>query len=125
MKNTLLLLCACLLSACQVDRETQIQELTEQMTLEEKVGMLHGQTMFTSSGVDRLNIAPIKYADGPFGIREELEPHSWAPLHLNTDSATFFPTGSALAATWSEEMARLYGKGMAQEARTRGKDMIL
>lgn len=125
MKNTLLLLCACLLSACQVDMDTQIQELTEQMTLEEKVGMLHGQTMFTSSGVERLNIAPIKYADGPFGIREELEPRSWAPLHLTTDSATFFPTGSALAATWSEDMARLYGKGMAEEARTRGKDMIL
>ncbi|HRW95640.1 MAG TPA: glycoside hydrolase family 3 C-terminal domain-containing protein [Bacteroidales bacterium] len=125
MKNTLLLLCACMLSACHVDMEKQIQDLTEQMTLEEKVGMLHGQTMFTSSGVERLNIAPIKYADGPFGIREELEPHSWAPLHLTTDSATFFPTGSALAATWSEEMARLYGKGMAQEARTRGKDMIL
>jgi len=81
-----------MLFACHVDTETQIQELTEQMTLEEKVGMLHGQTMFTSSGVERLNIAPIKYADGPFGIREELEPHSWAPLRLTTDSATFFPT---------------------------------
>ncbi len=100
-------------------------KIIAQMTLEEKVGMLHGATMFSSGGVERLGIAPLKYADGPFGIREELQDHSWAPLGLTTDSATFFPTGSALAATWSEEAAYLYGKGMAQEARARGKDMIL
>jgi beta-glucosidase len=41
------------------------------------------------------------------------------------DKATFFPTGSALAATWSPEMAYDYGTGIAREARLRGKDMIL
>lgn len=95
------------------------------MTLEEKINMLHGKNMFSSAGVERLNIPDIEYADGPFGIREEMEPHSWNSLHLSTDSATFFPTGSALAATWSTEMAYKYGEGMAAEAKLRGKDMIL
>jgi len=54
-----------------------------------------------------------------------LQPHSWAPLGLENDKATFFPTGSALAATWSPELAYLYGTGMAKEGRLRGKDMIL
>ena len=67
----------------------------------------------------------MEYADGPFGIREEMEPHSWNSAHLTTDSATFFPTGSALAATWSTEWAYAYGQGMSREARLRGKDMIL
>ncbi|OQB68144.1 MAG: Thermostable beta-glucosidase B [Bacteroidetes bacterium ADurb.Bin139] len=125
MKKLAIFTGICMLAACSADIEKQIKDLTAQMTLEEKVDMLHGQTMFTSAGVERLDIAPVKYADGPFGIREELEPRSWRPLGLTTDSATFFPTGSALAATWSEEMAYLYGKGMAEEARTRGKDMIL
>lgn len=125
MKKILVITGICMLAACSADTEKQIRDLTAQMTLEEKVDMLHGQTMFTSAGVERLGISSIKYADGPFGIREELEPRSWTPLGLTTDSATFFPTGSALAATWSEEMAYLYGKGMAEEARTRGKDMIL
>ncbi len=125
MKKILAITGICMLAACSPDTEKQIKDLTAQMTLEEKVDMLHGQTMFTSAGVERLGIDPVKYADGPFGIREELEPHSWTPLGLTTDSATFFPTGSALAATWSEEMAYLYGTGMAEEARTRGKDMIL
>ena len=105
--------------------EQQIDEIISGMTLEEKVEMLHGKNMFSSAGIPRLGIADMEYADGPFGIREEMEPHSWNSAHLTTDSATFFPTGSALAATWSTEWAYAYGKGMSREARLRGKDMIL
>lgn len=105
--------------------EKEITAIIKKMTLEEKVAMLHGKHMFTSEGVPAQGIADMVYADGPFGIREEMEPHSWNSLHLTTDSATFFPTGSALAATWSHELAYKYGTGMAREARLRGKDMIL
>lgn len=107
----------------QYDR--QIDEVLSQMTLEEKIEMLHAKHMFVSSGVDRLGIADMKYADGPFGIREEMQPNSWSPLGWETDKATFFPTGSALAATWSPELAYDYGTGLAREARLRGKDMVL
>ena len=105
--------------------ETEIDNIIKQMTLEEKIEMLHGKNMFSSAGIQRLGIADVEYADGPFGIREEMEPHSWNSAHLTTDSATFFPTGSALAATWSTEWAYAYGRGMSREARLRGKDMIL
>lgn len=105
--------------------EPQIERILNDMTLEEKIAMLHGKNMFSSAGVPRLGIADVEYADGPFGIREEMEPHSWNSLHLTTDSATFFPTGSALAATWSTDWAYAYGRGMSREARLRGKDMIL
>lgn len=105
--------------------EARITEIIKSMTLEEKVNMLHGKNMFSSAGIERLGIADIEYADGPFGIREEMEPHSWNPLRWDTDRATFFPTGSALAATWCPEVAYQYGRAMAIEARLRGKDMIL
>ena len=108
-----------------MQNEKKITGIIKNMTLEEKVAMLHGKHMFTSEGVPSQGIADMIYADGPFGIREEMEAHSWNSLHLTTDSATFFPTGSALAATWSEDLAYLYGTGMAREARLRGKDMIL
>jgi len=103
----------------------EIDALIKQMTLEEKVEMLHAKHMFVSAGVDRLGIADMKYTDGPFGIREELQPNSWTPLGLENDKATFFPTGSALAATWSAELAYEYGAAMAREARLRGKDVLL
>jgi beta-glucosidase len=105
--------------------DRQIDGILRQMTLEEKINMLHAKFMFVSAGVERLGISDMKYADGPFGIREELQPKGWNPLGWEKDKATFFPTGSALAATWSPELAYLYGTGMAREARLRGKDMIL
>ena len=108
-----------------LQNEPQIESIIKSMTLEEKINMLHGKNMFSSAGIPRLGIADVEYADGPFGIREEMEPHSWNSANLTTDSATFFPTGSALAATWSTERAYAYGKGMSREARLRGKDMIL
>ena len=95
------------------------------MTLEEKVEMLHSKTNMSSAGVERLGIADIRYADGPFGIREEGVPNGFQSAGWTLDSATYFPTGSALAATWSEDLAYKYGTGMGKEARLRGKDVIL
>ena len=105
--------------------DKQIDGIISQMTLEEKVNMLHAKHMFISAGVERLGIADMIYADGPFGIREEMQPDGWMGLGWQNDKATFFPTGSALAATWSPELAYKYGTGMAKEARLRGKDMLL
>ena len=130
-KRQLVLSAVCLVSALVwgqsrlLSHETEIDNIIKSMTLEEKINMLHGKNMFSSTGVPRLGIADVEYADGPFGIREEMEPHSWNSANLTTDSATFFPTGSALAATWSTEWAYAYGRGMSREARLRGKDMIL
>ena len=130
-KRQLVLSAVCLVSALVwgqsrlLSHETEIDNIIKSMTLEEKINMLHGKNMFSSAGVPRLGIADVEYADGPFGIREEMEPHSWNSANLTTDSATFFPTGSALAATWSTKWAYAYGRGMSREAKLRGKDMIL
>ena len=105
--------------------DAMIDAVIAQMTLEEKVNMLHSKTNMSSAGVERLGIADINYADGPFGIREEGQPNGFMSAGWKLDSATYFPTGSALAATWSREMAYIYGKGMGKEARLRGKDVIL
>ena len=94
------------------------------MTLEEKVEMLHSKTNMSSEGVPRLGIQDIKYTDGPFGIREE-NGEGFRSLGWTLDSATYFPTGSALAATWSKEMAYKNGWAMGKEGRLRGKDIIL
>lgn len=104
--------------------DEHINEIIGQMTLEEKVEMLHSKTIMSSEGVPRLGIDDIKYADGPFGIREEVG-DMFRPLGWELDSATYFPTGSALAATWSPKLAYKYGTGMAREAERRGIDMIL
>ena len=105
--------------------ELKIDSIISLMTLEEKIKMLYGNGMFTSAGIERLGIPELHYTDGPSGIREEVSKNSWAPLHITTDSATFFPTGSALAATWNPDLAYTYGTGIGEEAKTRGKDILL
>ena len=105
--------------------DSKIDAVIAKMTLEEKVNMLHSKTNMSSAGVERLGIADMHYADGPFGIREEGQPNGFMSAGWTLDSATYFPTGSALAATWSEELAYKYGTGMGKEARLRGKDVIL
>ena len=127
-KILLLLVPALTLAACAGAQSPQdkltvndkkIDKIIAQMTLEEKVEMLHSKTNMSSAGVERLGIADMHYADGPFGIREEGVPNGFQSAGWKLDSATYFPTGSALAATWSREMAYLYGTGMGTEARLR------
>jgi len=104
--------------------DKKIDEIISQMTLEEKVEMLHAKNIMASEGVPRLGIQEIRYADGPFGVREELG-DGFKPLNWEKDKATYFPTGSAMAATWSPEVAYECGKGIGLEARSRGKDVML
>ena len=104
--------------------DKKINEIIAQMTLEEKVEMMHSKTIMSSEGVPRLGIQDIKYADGPFGVREEVG-DGFRPKGWSLDSATYFPTGSALAATWSPELAYAYGNSIGVEARLRGKDIML
>ena len=44
--------------------EVQIGKLLEQLTLEEKIGMIHGAGLFRTEGVERLSIPPLFFSDG-------------------------------------------------------------
>ncbi|MBN2413999.1 glycoside hydrolase family 3 C-terminal domain-containing protein [candidate division KSB1 bacterium] len=105
--------------------ENQIEELLSRMTLEEKVSMCHANTKFSSTGVPRLGIPSLAMSDGPHGVREEIKPHSWESAGWTNDSCSYFPTLTALAATWNVELAKQYGGALGQEARARNKDVIL
>jgi beta-glucosidase len=105
--------------------DAEIDKLVSQMTLEEKIGMLHGNSMFSTGAVERLGIPELKMADGPLGVREEISRDNWAPAGLTNDFATYYPAGGGLAATWNAEMAYTFGNSLGQEMRARDKDMLL
>jgi beta-glucosidase len=104
--------------------EAKIAGIIKKLTLEEKIAMLHANGIFSSSGVKRLGIPDLMTDDGPLGVREDVK-EGWGSANLTTDSATFFPNGSALAATWNPDLAYRYGHDMAEEARERGKTIML
>lgn len=105
--------------------EARIEELLSQLTLEEKISMIHGEALFQTAGVARLGIPPLKMSDGPMGVRKEFAADSWVNIGSTDDQVSYLPSNSALASTWSREMAYKIGKVLGAEARGRGKDVIL
>ena len=108
-----------------MDYEKEISRIIKGLSLEEKVALLHGNGKFTSAGLEQAGIPEVQYTDGPLGVREEIKRDSWSPAGWDTDSATFFPASSALAATWNPHLARRYGEAIGREARARNKDILL
>lgn len=108
---------------------TQIREkaeaLVKKLTLEEKIGMIHGAQLFQTAGVERLGIPPLKMSDGPMGVRQDFGADNWTPVGHSDDYVTYLPCNSALAATWNRTLAFETGSVLGEEARGRGKDVIL
>lgn len=103
----------------------EAEDLTHRLTLEEKIGMIHGAQLFCTAPVERLGIPALVMSDGPMGVRQEFEPSSWRSVGNHDDYVTYLPCNSALASTWNRELAGLTGEVLGAEARGRGKDVIL
>lgn len=103
----------------------KIEEIISKLTLEEKVAMCHGNGLFRTEGVERLDIPSIKMSDGPMGVRNEFPDDSWVPIGNSDDYVTYLPCSLALASTWNKELSYRSGKVLGREARGRGKDIIL
>lgn len=106
-------------------RELYIASIVEQLTLEEKTDMIHGAGFFKTKGVERLGIPPLTMSDGPMGVRNEFYNDKWIPIGYSDDYVSYAPSNSALAATWNPELAYKCGRNLGEEARGRGKDVIL
>lgn len=105
--------------------EARVEDALSRMTLEEKVRVLHAQSKFSSAGVPRLGIPELWTSDGPHGIRAEVLWDEWNTAQWTNDSCTAFPSLTCLAASWRPELAMEYGRAIGEEARYRGKDMLL
>ncbi len=97
----------------------RVARLVAQMTLDEKIAMLHGASDPDSQGqagylpgVPRLGIPPLRLTDGPAGVR-------------TARPATALPAPVALASTFSPDLARTYGRIIARDGRARGQNVIL
>jgi beta-glucosidase len=92
--------------------EARIESLLRQMTLEEKISLLSGDSSdFNAVGLPRLGIPPIPMSDGPAGVR--------------TGRATAFPAPINLAASWDVALAVRFGEALAEETLAKGRTCIL
>ena len=99
--------------------DTPIPDLLAELTLEEKCALVHGardpegRAAGYIPGVERLDIPPFRMVDGPLGVGIEGE------------SATAFPAGLALAATFDTDLARDHGAALGRETKGMEMDSLL
>lgn len=104
-----------------VTGNTRVDKLLSEMTIDEKLSMIHGAVEDPSTyqgqagylpGIPRLDIPSLRFADGPPGV-------------LTRVPAMALTTTMGLAATFSKEDAQQNGVVIAREARSRGIDVAL
>jgi beta-glucosidase len=93
----------------------KVDALIAQMTLDEKIQMVHGERWTGFIGyipaIPRLGIPELTLTDGPAGIRH--------------GPGTAFPAPVALAASWDRALAESYGAAMGAEAKAKGQNILL
>ena len=98
--------------------DKKIEHLLSQLTLEEKASLTAGSDMWHSTPVERLGIPTLRLSDGPNGVRglaKDTQP----------ETSASFPVGIAMAATWNPSLIKEIGKALAQEAKSKGVQVIL
>ncbi|AEE44608.1 beta-glucosidase [Cellulomonas fimi] len=103
----------------QTPRTTQADEaaLLAALTTEEKVRLVVGAGLWSTTAVPRIGLRAMHLSDGPAGVRGVTDDP--------TETAASFPAPSALAATWDRDLADEVGALFAAEARRHGVDVVL
>src|SRR5262245_26742665 len=101
-------------AATDSQREARIESILRQLTLDEKISLVSGAATFSTASVERLGIRGMRFTDGPYGVRSN-----------DSDPATVFPVGIALAATWHPELVGDVGKAIGEETRAMGAQVLL
>lgn len=93
------------------------------LTLDEKIKLVSGHNFMYTRGIDRLGIPSVAMADGPHGLRKQIEKN--ALDGERSEPATAFPTAAATACSWDTDLLFEIGAAMGEEARVLGVDIIL
>jgi beta-glucosidase len=102
-----------------IESEARINALLRELTLEEKVSLLSGSNLWSTTSVERLGIPAMKVSDGPNGVRG-----AGAFTGASVTSACF-PSAVCLAATWDTGLVEEIGKALGKEAKTKGVNLVL
>lgn len=101
---------------------SQIEDLIEKMTLEEKAALCTGAGPWTTTPIERLGIPELTVSDGPHGVRRVEDVHAFTTTSL---PATCFPTASCMASTWNTDLIYQVGMAIAEECIALKVDVIL
>ncbi|SHN43122.1 glycoside hydrolase family 3 protein [Cryptosporangium aurantiacum] len=87
------------------------------MNLETSIRLLSGEGVWTTQPVPEIGLRAMTLSDGPVGVRGGTD--------TELDPAAVLPTGSAMAASWDEDLLHRIGGVLAGEAVRKGVDVVL
>ncbi|MFP3155864.1 glycoside hydrolase family 3 C-terminal domain-containing protein [Lachnospiraceae bacterium ZAX-1] len=102
----------------------KIEELLDEMTLDEKIGLLSGKDFWQSQDYEKYGISSLAMADGPCGLRKQEEEEDHLGIHKSVE-ATAFVSGPLIAASWDRNLAELLGATLGEEASSMGISLLL
>ncbi|WP_419725462.1 beta-glucosidase family protein [Terrisporobacter petrolearius] len=98
--------------------------IVKNLSLEEKCKFCCGVDFWHSYGIDKMNIPSIMLCDGPHGLRKE-ELDSCVFMSPKVIKSTCFPTATALASAFDEELINRMGKALGEECRREDVAVLL
>lgn len=101
-----------------------VEDWIRSMTVEEKIGLLAGDSFWSTKAIERLRIPAMILTDGPHGVRLS---KGTEPGGMLSDAlpATAFPNEAAMAATWNESLIYELGAVIAEECQYYNVGIVL
>ncbi|GAB6090235.1 beta-glucosidase family protein [Spirochaeta dissipatitropha] len=93
-----------------------IDQIIESLSLEEKASLCSGKDFWTLKEIPDKGIPSIMVTDGPHGLRKQAGNSDHIGLNSSVP-ATCFPTASATASSWDEDLLYRIGAALGEECR--------
>ncbi len=94
-----------------------LRPLLDRLSLEQKAALIQGADFWTTVPLPEIGLRAMTLSDGPAGVR--------GPRWDEREPSLNLPSGSALAASWDDDLAYRYGAAAASEARRKNVDVVL
>ncbi|KAK5126087.1 hypothetical protein LTR85_011442 [Meristemomyces frigidus] len=94
-----------------------VEEVLAKLTVEEKISLLAGRDFWHTVPIPKHGIPSLRTSDGPNGVR--------GTRNFNGVPAACFPCGTALGATWNQDLLLEAGRLMGDEAKAKGAHILL
>ncbi|MFA6721887.1 MAG: glycoside hydrolase family 3 N-terminal domain-containing protein, partial [Bacilli bacterium] len=94
------------------------------MNIEDKINLLNGKDVWHTYNIDRLNVKSIMMADGPHGLRKQVDSLDNIGAR-GSYPATLFPAAATAACTFYPLIIQKMGEAIGREARSAGVHVVL
>jgi len=97
---------------------SKAESIVQKMSLEEKIEMIGGHSIFFTKGYDKYGIPSLRFSDATQGV-------SLIDYTDHLERSVAFPAPLALTSTWNTDLSRAYAKSVGEECRAGGIAVLL